>query len=163
MRSRIACSAVVATALLIGSATAVAAAPADSEHSTDVIDADVTISDTCSFDFDLALHISVTQNFVATANNEHVGFETTFIETDTLTGPNGVPLVSEPYRSTEHTGFKPDTDIVHDFLTGHIATFDLPDGSTFRSTGRVTELGGYMITPTTGHAGDVDALCAALD
>jgi hypothetical protein len=163
MRVRVALSAAVAFVLVVGSATAVSAAAADAERSPFEFDVTTTISDVCAFDFDLSAQIAGTSNFVGTANDQHVGIEIHTTEVDTLTGPNGVPLVSDPYKGSELIGFDPETGAGHDFGTGHTARFHLPDGSVFLSAGRVTSIGGYVITPDTGHSGDVDALCAALD
>jgi hypothetical protein len=162
MRSRIALSTIAAAALLIGSASAVAAAPADAERGPFEFDVSTTVSGVCPFDFDLSAHVWGTTNFVFTANNQHVGFQMDIHEVDTLTGPNGVPLISEPYKSVEHVGFDGETGVGHDFGTGTIALFHLPDGTTFHSAGRIVNVGGYVIIPDFGHSGDLDALCAAL-
>jgi hypothetical protein len=163
MRSRIAFPTHAAIVLLVGSATAVSAAPAATDRGPFEFDVSATISGVCAFDFDLSAHISGTSTFVATANNQHVGIQIHTTEVDTLTGPNRIPLVSDPYTSSELIGFDGVTGDGHDFGTGHMARFQLPGGDVFMSAGRVTSIGGYVITPDTGRSGDVAALCAALD
>jgi len=163
MRARFALFAAVAFVLVVGSATAVAAASADSEGSPFEVDVGTTVSGVCPFDIALSAHLRGTTNVVAIANDQHVGIEIDIRESDTLTGPNGVPLVSEPYESIEHVGFDDETGDGHDFGSGHVARFLLPDGSTFLSAVRVTAVGGSVIAPDFGHSGTIEALCAALD
>ncbi len=163
MRTRLGLAMGSVVALMLAIVPTVSEAPADAEHGTQPISfTDIPIDGVCPFTFRLSAQGTTVYNVVFTANGVRTGLDFMTTETDTLVGPNNVPLVSRPYTSKEHITFDAAGN-GHDFVTGNIATFILPDGSVFMSAGRVTSVGGYVIVPDFGRAGNVNALCAALD
>ena len=81
-------------------------------------------------------------------------------ETDTFMGPSGTTLVGLPYTATLHS-----TDSGPNFAAGTLQVVPLKNGTVFKSTGRLdfnTFTGDFVMTPTSGHSGDVAELCAEL-
>jgi hypothetical protein len=81
-------------------------------------------------------------------------------ETDTFVGPTGNTLVGLQYHLTLHL---PDNG--PRFAAGVLAVVPLNNGTLFRSTGRVdfnVFTGDFVLTPTTGHSGDVAEFCSEL-
>lgn len=87
------------------------------------------------------------------------------VEQDTFTGPNGNPLVSEPY--TFNFEFKFDSaGNLHTYVSGVLTRVPLPDGTVFTSAGRVDWFDhpdtGYLLFADHGGCSNLEGFIAAL-
>jgi len=123
------------------------------------------VSGVCSFTFTVTAHLIDTyETFYDSAGNE-VAYGDHYLQQDTFTGLHGQTLIGDAYRWYMRTEFDSTGAMTRQFATGWIARFTLPDGTRFWSMGRVDTLsgGGPWLVPASGHAGNLDAFCAALE
>jgi len=87
------------------------------------------------------------------------------VEQDTFTA-NGRTLMGTPFTFNVEVLFDSNGNVTHIFASGLVETIPLPDGSLFVSAGRLdfTQHPGvqFLLSPDTGHTGDLAAFCAAL-
>ena len=87
------------------------------------------------------------------------------VEQDTFTA-NGKTLVGTPFTVNTELLFDSSGNVTHVYSSGLFETIPLPDGSLFVSAGRLdfTQHPGvqFLLSPDTGHTGDLAAFCAAL-
>jgi hypothetical protein len=88
-----------------------------------------------------------------------------FFEQDTFVGPTGNTLVGETYTTEVRAVFDSNLNLTHIYGAAVLEKVRLPDGSLFVSAGRADFLArgvAFVITPDTGHSGNVAGFCAAL-
>jgi len=123
------------------------------------------VSGVCSFTFTVTAHLIDTyETFYDSAGNE-VAYGDHYLQQDTFTGLHGQTLIGDAYRWYMRTEFDSTGAMTRQFATGAIERVTLPDGTRFWSMGRVDTLsgGGPWLVPDSGHAGNLDAFCAALE
>ena len=85
------------------------------------------------------------------------------VEQDVFTA-NGKTLAGLPYRFNSQLLFD-HGKLVHGYASGVVVRVPLPDGTVFRTAGRVDFVArgaDFIVLPDTGTPGSADALCAAL-
>jgi hypothetical protein len=128
------------------------------------IDATVEAADICPFPVTVDIHVDAT----FTQYFDQAGNQTMWIEQDVerdVFSANGKTLTGLPFRLNSHFRNNPDGTFASYYATGGVERVPLPDGSVFWSAGRIDWLSSgtnFMITPTTGHSGNVAGFCAAL-
>ena len=78
---------------------------------------------------------------------------------------NGQTVVADLIAVNFRSIVGPDGELEHDYLTGLVAKFTLPDGTKFLSAGRFDFVAAgvsFTLTPDVGRSGDVEAFCQAL-
>jgi hypothetical protein len=126
-----------------------------------------TVTDICPFAVEVTSSLSATERDFFAADGVQVRSEFTITEIDVFAA-NGHTLTGLPYHSSLHATLDP-ADPNHQLAavsTGVISRVPLSNGSTFLSAGRLNFVdhpgAQFLLTPDTGHSGDVAAFCAAL-
>jgi hypothetical protein len=122
------------------------------------------LTDVCPFPVTVVSQASGTGRIYVDGAGNLTMFQAHVTETDTFTA-NGNSIVGLPYHLTDILHVNAD-GTVREQVTGVAERLRLPDGRMFISAGRFivppNDAGGFTLSPTTGHTGDVAALCAAL-
>jgi hypothetical protein len=161
--NRLLASAIVALGVAVGLFAAGPRANAQTPlHIPQQAEFDYTVTDICSFPIDV--HASLTGTATLLFNKDgsvRVVFHAN--EVDTFSA-NGKSIQTEPYTYNLHVLFDPAGNLIQNTQAGVVVRMWLPDGTLFISAGRVDALNvtGYLISPDSGHTGNIDAFCAAL-
>lgn len=151
----------IATCVLSLTSTAAAAEPVHSRVEQTVTS---TATDICTFPVTISSTITGTETDLLDAAGNVIHIEAAVTETDTFIA-NGKALTGLPYHYSFHGTFDENGNVTRLVVSGLATVVPLPDGSVFRSAGRVDFIANprmFAVTPDVGHAGNVAALCAAL-
>jgi hypothetical protein len=120
------------------------------------------VSGICSFPITVDFHVTGTSTFYLDGNGVVIREEDHWFEQDTFSA-NGKTGVGDGERFNQSWTFDSAGNVLSNFVSGQVENVTLPDGTRFFSAGRVNFLNhpNFVVTPDTGHSGNVDALCAA--
>lgn len=130
----------------------------------DLTDLITVTSDLCPFEVEISSDFNGTARIFTDNDGNPTHLNLNVVEQDTFSA-NGHTLEGLPFHNVQVGLYDEAGELVYHYEVGVIERVPLPDGTAFLSAGRldfVANGSSIEFTPDVGHAGDIDALCAAL-